>query len=1570
MEFPYDETIDVSLPFTSPWRYAVVGSLENIYENTTALKLSEKADEETYKYSEWVEPGVVSWTWLAEGATRAGQQDIEAVKRYIDMAAELGWKYFLWDDGWQTNPANNSISDDVAEVIEYAEEKGIGILVWVNEDYIDTDEEREARFKNWSELGIKGIKADFFDGESAAEIKEYHDIYEDLAKYRLLGIMHGCNKPTGEMRTYPHILSHESVRGDEWLFVSYANTTAHITKALYIRGAVGPMDYTPILTLAKNNGQPLGGNNATVANQLALTALIDTGLPCLADNDANYKNSPAWYFLNNLPAKWDETRFVSGGVGESAVVARRNGDTWYLLGITDSAAETVEFNLGDYLSGGEYTMEEFNDGDGRFDLTRNITTVTENDTVVLNMVEHGGFAVKLYPKEESQLTAITAQNNNVTINEGEKIKLEYTVEPENEAYYLTWESDNEAAATVNDRGIVTAVAAGEAEITAKSAIDENSTAITKVTVLPGIESMYKFEDVDVTITGRTTDEWEQKSPPENAFDGDTGTYYDGQEGGWVQFELDNPRTISAFKFWPRDWENEERMVGTWFQVSENGEDYTTIYTVPAVPENGVYDVVYVNELGEEAQKLLEENKFKYFRFFSGDSTYANIYEIEVYTTDVKTNATIKYLDEDNNVLKEEVVENLFVGDSYTTNLPESVDSDGMVYEKNCENKTITLTDGENVIEVNYKQAEIASAEDVTLTTREGVLPILPEKVNVTLVNGTAAVAVVKWAEMNSADFTVANSPVEVMGSVSDTVNVKAVVTVTDKNDLLVVDYSFEENGDNNARENEYDAIVGDSLTYVDGVFGKAVQFSAEFAGDKGNGRDNPERGIEINGEVFEDAAFRETKSATISTFIRLDEFAPDRYVKLFDFGNGNNSDLYYSLENGGWAGRIELVSNGGNVYPAYNIPEVDKWVHIAITIDYVNDNQWDVTVYKNGEVANVDAGGGNPSPTGTFTKPFYEIEGNYFIGISNWTDPILNGTIDNFQIYADALKPEEIRAMATPGSITVNYTYNDTVIKTDKLPIWKGNDRTIPEQYYSANGDNYLYHADRLTIEDFVQSGEEFEIEMSRCESKSQYDKGATLEKDGKRYTFVTGENMVPNGNFSYNLAGWYRGNTAGEGPKANKKYFRADKENGVVIDLRADNGDGTGSGSDLYRAWKVEKGKTYFFTSRFQNDCGWARLSKGDNISVAANSATVIKTGFYTGVNEVLFTADTDYVWINVPYYLNSYVGNFGLYEIAECSIVTLGEEETVVINNEKFTLPEDAIMYYETQASVGTVYLPETEVTITEDMTFTAYYDTGLTMVDGAQVRIGEGVNEEDKVAEGSGLRFITTVNNADTIASISGAEFGVEITAEGSSAEPLDIPATKWQEEGVVYTTAITNLAETNFNRKFTAVPYVKVGGYKFYKSTPVTRSIYQVASGLLAKESTDNTEYDESAIQSEILYKVLNAYVNQTGIRLTLTDDGDKTYSNADIWTVRTEGTGSYTGDAFFSVRSAECDENGKYTVVLETIGEKTTINMNYWNEYIRINNNNKQIKVATSLTDNGNGTYTLTFDTNNIGVNAN
>ena len=391
--------VTVQFPFTSPWRYAVAGDLGTITENTMAENLSPAPDEEKYHYSDWVEPGVASWTWLAEGETREGQGNIDAIKRYIDMAAELGWKYFLWDDGWQTDPANNVMNPHAQEVIDYAAERGIGILVWVNEDYIANDSDRETRFKMWSEMGIKGIKADFFDGEQQSEIAEYEDIYEDLAKYKMVGIMHGCNKATGETRTYPHILSREAIRGDE--FVNrQASVQEQLTILPYIRCASGPADYTPLVDLPnKYTGEPIGNTDKTIGSQLTIPVLIEAGIPCMADKDTTYLREDLRGFFEDLPAAWDETRFISGEVGEYVTLARRSGDTWYIAGNTNDTARTEHIDFAEYVGGqDEYLAQIWYDGpddNDKTDIAVEKINVTAADSIDVEVARKGGFTIKL-----------------------------------------------------------------------------------------------------------------------------------------------------------------------------------------------------------------------------------------------------------------------------------------------------------------------------------------------------------------------------------------------------------------------------------------------------------------------------------------------------------------------------------------------------------------------------------------------------------------------------------------------------------------------------------------------------------------------------------------------------------------------------------------------------------------------------------------------------------------------------------------------------------------------------------------------------------------------------------------------------------------------------------------------------------------------------------------------------------------------------------------------------------------------------------------------------------------------
>ncbi len=289
--------------------------------------------------------------------------------------------------------------------------------------------------------------------------------------------------------------------------------------------------------------------------------------------------------------------------------------------------------------------------------------------------------------------------------------------------------------------------------------------------------------------------------------------------------------------------------------------------------------------------------------------------------------------------------------------------------------------------------------------------------------------------------------------------------------------------------------------------------------------------------------------------------------------------------------------------------------------------------------------------------------------------------------------------------------------------------------------------------------------------------------------------------------------------------------------------------------------------------------------------------------------------------------------YNDVELTVTIDGETVTVTdrfvvlgIDNgdNTYSLPENVVGYYidDTFVDAGKYAVEGGEVITTIDF--------NVTMIDGAQVRYGGGLDENGKVYSGNGLRFLATVDRSEFDA----IGYGMRITAEGSSAQTI-VDAEKWQDD-TTFSVALTDMAESNYIRKFTATPFVKVsyddGTEKtIYGTGTVTRSIYQVAAGLLKDET--QTAYG--------LSDVLNAYANQTGIRLVV--KGGELMANTNY----TE-SGSYKlteDELHFEVSDAEYDKAGnKYSVILTAIGNAEIITDNdYWYDYIRINNNNSLIK---------------------------
>ena len=89
---------------------------------------------------------------------------IRTDQKYIDFASEMGWKYFIMDEGWQPRSQQGDGTryygeyDWIDDVVKYANEKGVGLIAWVHVDDLNTPEKRAQRLDRWAELGIKGSK--------------------------------------------------------------------------------------------------------------------------------------------------------------------------------------------------------------------------------------------------------------------------------------------------------------------------------------------------------------------------------------------------------------------------------------------------------------------------------------------------------------------------------------------------------------------------------------------------------------------------------------------------------------------------------------------------------------------------------------------------------------------------------------------------------------------------------------------------------------------------------------------------------------------------------------------------------------------------------------------------------------------------------------------------------------------------------------------------------------------------------------------------------------------------------------------------------------------------------------------------------------------------------------------------------------------------------------------------------------------------------------------------------------------------------------------------------------------
>nr|WP_278022489.1 glycoside hydrolase family 97 N-terminal domain-containing protein [Flavobacterium ginsengisoli] len=123
-------------PWTMPWRVIMIG--DNAGNILLSTMITDLAPASKIKDVSWIQSGKAAWSWWSH------PEDFtpEMYNKFTDVSASFGFKYTLFDAGWEK--ANKE-----GKIVDYALSKGVQPLVWgFSAEYFDS-EKRKRDLKNW-----------------------------------------------------------------------------------------------------------------------------------------------------------------------------------------------------------------------------------------------------------------------------------------------------------------------------------------------------------------------------------------------------------------------------------------------------------------------------------------------------------------------------------------------------------------------------------------------------------------------------------------------------------------------------------------------------------------------------------------------------------------------------------------------------------------------------------------------------------------------------------------------------------------------------------------------------------------------------------------------------------------------------------------------------------------------------------------------------------------------------------------------------------------------------------------------------------------------------------------------------------------------------------------------------------------------------------------------------------------------------------------------------------------------------------------------------------------------------
>jgi alpha-glucosidase len=343
----------------------------------------------------------------------------------VDFAAEHNLQYVEFDAGWygheysdksdartiSVDPKRSKGPLDLHAVIEYARQRDIGIILYVNRRALERQlNEILPLYERW---GIKGVKYGFVQVGSQKWTAWLHEAVRKAAEHHLMVDIHDEYRPSGYSRTYPNLMTQEGVAGDE----TRPSNSLTLT-ILFTRMLAGAADNTICYYDRRVD------ENASHAYQLAKSVCLYSPWQFLYWYDRPDRSprktsgaggsrnvigdEPELEFFDHVPTVWDDTKVICGEIGEYAVIARRSGESWFIGCMNGEAPRTLDVPL-DFLDPDRtYVAHIYSDNLAVRTRTHvKISRWMVNSATILkvDLAARGGQAIRICPATADDLKA-------------------------------------------------------------------------------------------------------------------------------------------------------------------------------------------------------------------------------------------------------------------------------------------------------------------------------------------------------------------------------------------------------------------------------------------------------------------------------------------------------------------------------------------------------------------------------------------------------------------------------------------------------------------------------------------------------------------------------------------------------------------------------------------------------------------------------------------------------------------------------------------------------------------------------------------------------------------------------------------------------------------------------------------------------------------------------------------------------------------------------------------------------------------------------------------------------------